>query len=458
MLKSLTVNSVCKMFTVKFLFIYFIGTVFIIETQQHAIESIVPDCMSTMCDSGYTFDRNTCFCIDTEPMSDGVYSVRQRRSSGNLLVSKLIRDNNNESVMQATSDQCRNNEQWNGNECIPLISLCPEGYHWNGHVCVMQVVTKSIALVPMGPDKKCAKNAKITAPSQQQQSHPADKSLPATVMPSYSTSPMCPFGFILSDIGCIRNPPTCPSQYFYHNNLCHLMMPSLPLNLIATTTQSTDDNAAITTELKRNLEHEIENSAAEMSAENDQNQHCCMIMSPRICRRIVHNRNEQWQCYHHQYKRCGDFCTKPNLYMRPKKTTFVEPLLIIPPPPRRLQKLLSNLVHREINIGTGNKFNFRPIQFCLLLLFCLQFCYYNFRQCHIVVFFFSADCSGCLHGGYGCSSECFAYDCNTADCEFIDEDLLCGISTTNDDDNSDVNTVDYENNLDTDVCAYSTWN
>lgn len=66
------------------------------------------------------------------------------------------------------------------------------------------------------------------------------------------------------------------------------------------------------------------------------------------------------------------------------------------------------------------------------------------------------DCSGCLHGEYACSSECFSYDCNATNCEFIDEDLLCGTSSTNDDDNSDVNNDDYENNLYTDICAYST--
>ena len=65
------------------------------------------------------------------------------------------------------------------------------------------------------------------------------------------------------------------------------------------------------------------------------------------------------------------------------------------------------------------------------------------------------DCSGCLNGGYGCSHECFAYDCNATNCEFIDEDLLCRTSSSHDDDNSDVNNDDYGSNLDGDICAYS---
>lgn len=73
----------------------------------------------------------------------------------------------------------------------------------------------------------------------------------------------------------------------------------------------------------------------------------------------------------------------------------------------------------------------------------------------LTVFIF-LDCSGCLNGSYGCSSECFAYECNVANCEFIDEDLLCGKAVSHDDDGSDENNDYYENHLFADICAYST--
>lgn len=363
MFECVNVNRVeanaSKMFTIKFLPV-FIGSLFIMETKQYSIISnTVNDCTHTgiMCDKSYTLDVQTCSCIANESINDG-NSVRKRRLSDKVFVSKLIR--NDEFVMQASNDRCRNDEQWNGSECIPLISLCPGGYHWNGHACIIQVLTKTAALVPTRPDKKCALHAKINAQTQ--------NSLPLIVMPTYSTSPMCPFGFIWSNNKCIRNPPTCPAQYIFHENLCQLIGSSpapSPSNIIETTSQpfySDRVNGSnkwqqkpTNMELKETLEHEIENSAAELSMDynnNDQNhQHCCKIMSPRICRRIPHYRDEQWQCYHHQYRRCGEFCTKPNLFLRPKKTVFVDPLLIMPPPPRRLQKLLQNLAHREINIG-----------------------------------------------------------------------------------------------------------
>lgn len=39
--------------------------------------------------------------------------------------------------------------------------------------------------------------------------------------------------------------------------------------------------------------------------------------------------------------------------------------------------------------------------------------------------FVLSDCSGCLNGSFGCSRECFTYDCDPSTCDFIDEDLFC---------------------------------
>lgn len=377
--------STNKMFTINFVsVICFIGALFLTETKQQSIVLPVNDCTTnTMCDSGYTLDLQSCLCTDTEPIvvDSNSNSKRNKRLSDKLLVSKLIRDD--EFVMQASSSskRCRNDEQWNGNECIPLISLCPGGYHWNGYACVIQVLTKTAALVPSGPDTKCALSAKINdQQSSKSHSHSNSdlnsiQSLPMTVMPTYSTSPMCPFGFIWSDDKCIRNPPTCPSEYVFHENLCHLRVSSTSETAETIRQPTFNDNLKeriwgtqpTSSDLKQSLEHEIENSAAESNTDNDQNhKHCCIIRSPRLCRRNINNRRkEQWQCYHHQYRRCADFCTKPNLYLRTKKTMFVEPLLIMPPPPRRLQKFMLNLPYRESNIG--KQFNSTSTLDCLIL-------------------------------------------------------------------------------------------
>lgn len=351
------------MYTINFvLVVFFICALFLIETKQQSMSSPASDCMHTMCGNSYTLDLQTCLCVDTEPINDSSKSARVRRLSDKLIVSKLIRDN--EFVMQASSDRCRNNEQWNGIECIPLISLCPGGYHWNGHTCIIQVLTQTVALVPSGRDSKCPLAAKINGQSNDSNSNSTAHSLPSlplTVMPTYSTSPLCPFGFIWSDEKCIRSPSTCPSQYIFRENLCHLRV-STASKIIEATRPTIADNLRENTwstestniDFNQNREHQVvESSTAATSTENDDqsHKHCCTIRSPRLCQRKTHNRSEQWQCYHHQYLRCGEFCTKSTLYLRPKKTMFIEPLLIIPPPPRRLQRFMLNLPHRKSNIG-----------------------------------------------------------------------------------------------------------
>lgn len=37
-----------------------------------------------------------------------------------------------------------------------------------------------------------------------------------------------------------------------------------------------------------------------------------------------------------------------------------------------------------------------------------------------------SDCSGCIHGGYRCSVECYSYpDCSWSDCAFVDQESYC---------------------------------
>lgn len=36
-----------------------------------------------------------------------------------------------------------------------------------------------------------------------------------------------------------------------------------------------------------------------------------------------------------------------------------------------------------------------------------------------------SDCSGCVNGGYRCSSDCFHYDCDRSNCDFLDEETFC---------------------------------
>lgn len=335
-----------------------------IEAHQQLLVSNAPDC-NLFCGDGYVIDFRTCACVGT--WSSGI--KRKIRSSDSSLMSKLIR--NDETTSKASYFRCNNDEQWNGSACVSSISLCPGGYHWNGHACIIQSLIQTAVLVPSAPDTRC-KNAKMRE-AEQIYMH-----LPLTAMPIYSTSPLCPFAFVWDGSRCVRNPPTCPNGYSYYGNTCHLkVQQAKPTNPETTTQPSTDaisrrnqingnkwqqmpfaSDANI--ELISRYEHTVNNPEIERSEDGvisrDQNQPCCSIMSPRICRRISNKTGEWWQCYNRKHRGCGDYCTKPNIYLRPKKSSFIEPLLIMPPPPRRLQKLLQQYLHQETNIGKGAGF------------------------------------------------------------------------------------------------------
>lgn len=179
----------------------------LIETNQELIISKVFNKCNVFCDDG-NINFETCSCV-----TNAVNEIhRKLRSLDRVSMSKLIKDD--EFTSQA-SNRCNNDEYWNGNGCISTISLCPGGYHWNGRTCIIQLSIQTTALVPSEPDKKC-KYAQL----REQQA--ANIQLPDTVMPSISTSPMCPFGLIWSGSNCARNPPVCPTGYVYYENMCHL--------------------------------------------------------------------------------------------------------------------------------------------------------------------------------------------------------------------------------------------
>lgn len=342
-----------------------VGTLFIIETNQQLIVRNKKACNVVCLDDGEV-DYETCECVERSALNKW---QRKIRSLDSVSVSKLIRND------VVASRRCAFNEYWNGSECISTI--CPGGYQWNGrNACIIQTFLETAALVPSAPDTKCKyakkKGAETTEAAENIQLPPI------TVMPTFSTSPMCPFGFIWSGDKCVRNPPICPNGYSYHENVCRLN--SHEVTTLATTQEShpsiehilkeniangnkwqqnpldkqtnLNEDLHIRYESVRTKQHALDTSDETEEVENPNNQPCCAIMSPRMCRRISNQTGRTWQCYHHKYRRCGDFCTKPTIYLRPKQFSFKEPILIMPPPPPRLMKMiLQNHAHRETNIG-----------------------------------------------------------------------------------------------------------
>lgn len=187
-------------------------------------------------------------------------------------------------------------------------------------------------------------------------------------------APQCPEDYSydrFSNICVASNPymypssvrPTCEDRFILINNRC------IAQHLIETTTQKpkvhdlpidniVGGNKWLQQPTSSLISNENDRSLAEMrllvpaheAVAEDQT--CCSIISPRICRRLSHNSDTQWQCYNNNYRRCGSFCTKPKMYLRPKSVVYNEPLLIMPPAPKRLSRLLLRHRSREpSNIG-----------------------------------------------------------------------------------------------------------
>lgn len=364
------------MFQSKYL-ILLIVTALIFEKNQ-LISAKVCKC-NLFCDDDKVIDLKMCTC--TAKLLDE--SERRIRSLDRIAsVSELIRGD--EFTSQSSNHRCSNDELWNGSACISSISVCPGGYHWNGHACIIQSSIQTAALVPSDPGKKCKYTQQYAQHREEELSY--NNGLAATVAPTISTSPMCPFSFIWSENGCVQSSPTCPTGYSYYRNVCHLNA-SQSTERIAEITTETVKNQAMPmideiqsqysiksnkwqqsqsisesendTNFNSNNKLTIEQSIAETNDDKnisyDQNHQCCSIMSPRICQRISNNPNEQWRCYHHKHRLCDDVCTKPNIFMRPKQFSFIKTTLIMPPPPPRLMKLIQKHAHREINIGKNCK-------------------------------------------------------------------------------------------------------
>uniref|UniRef100_A0A1Q3FMY8 Putative conserved secreted protein n=1 Tax=Culex tarsalis TaxID=7177 RepID=A0A1Q3FMY8_CULTA len=114
---------------------------------------------------------------------------------------------------------------------------------------------------------------------------------------------------------------------------------------------------------------------------------CCIIVSPRICRKQEH---DEWVCFHRKHYRCGSFCTAEVVYLRPRRPLYSNSVLIMPP------SYETALRYGQCRWGVCP-----PI-----------------------------DCSGCLFGKYRCHYKCYTYDCAALQggegCNFMNQDDYCG--------------------------------
>lgn len=255
--------------------------------------------------------------------------------------------------MQSFHRNCSDNSRlmWNGSACVSSAVLCPGGYQWNGVVCVIQ---QSIIHLRASVPSKCDKKAQTIAPTlanrlsrieevtvssmSRSSEFPtkADSIDSAGIfgelpLPIYTSSPLCSFGYIWDRNECRKIAPICPENYAFAYGKC--LRRSFPIHSFAN---------GLNKWRKRSIEPNVEKL-------EEQNDSCCTIASPRYCRQIT---TDNWQCFHHKVKGCGNICVKPVIFLRPKRQLWTGNLLVMTPPSQRLASILQgNHIQSDRKIG-----------------------------------------------------------------------------------------------------------
>lgn len=104
---------------------------------------------------------------------------------------------------------------------------------------------------------------------------------------------------------------------------------------------------------------------------------CCTVVTPRICK----HSQSRWRCFNRKYHRCGSFCTRPIIQLRPTQPVLQHQVLVMPPTPPVMPNCGPSGCSGQVN------------------------------------------CSGCQTGGY-CSPSCYEYSCGE-DCMYQEQQAFC---------------------------------
>jgi hypothetical protein len=233
-------------------------------------------------------------------------------------------------------------------------------------------------IYPIAPAPVC--------PNQQCQSQP-ERIIERVEMP--------PINNIINNNNTVHAPTNITTS---NVNTIHISMGSNGCKK-GTKTVSTGEgaNSVVNVECIEDEKEESENVETE-TVEPKEN--CCTIIGPRQCRR----QDGEWQCFHRKHHRCGDFCTKDTIYLRPRRPTYRQQTLVMPPyQPARPYAPAGRLgIVDQIMFSLAYISNWANFFFTLRL-----------------------DCSSCLRSYSRCPSTCYQYDCASSDCGYMDQSSFC---------------------------------
>lgn len=394
------------------------------ECVESIVDSNRPAYMTPSCPPGYNYDsfNNKCYAINIDGRP---HSVQPLCPEGFLLVHDqcLIRYNPpvgqpvTTSPVHHASEVCPVGYTWSNNICIPIQPICPEGFIFYKNACYLKPkphtdVTNGEAQIQTSTENTYWEPSVSYVPSKCPSCDKNQNPTHITTIINYNNT-------VYSPINIVSN----------HSNDVRIYRGDSAADVVTSSSHSggvliTRNNETTYQPLGENCTQttiQIGQPDQEQSQQSNQPQHltdsrefaeeevpCCEIISPRQCKRVGSGEDTEWTCFHRKYQRCGPFCTQPKIYLKPRRTIYIEPILIIPPPLNQYNK---GMTHRTNRLGGVGRFspNF--------------FFWQNFMK--NLNFLNISDCSGCVNGGYRCSSDCFHYDCDQTNCDFLDEETFC---------------------------------
>lgn len=223
--------------------------------------------------------------------------------------------------------------QWSNGFCVnienPGYKICPPDYYWINGTCV-----NSTSLVPSKTERPDENEIPIIPPVVQ----PCDPNNQNPICkPCPSNNPPCqpcstnnepnPIAPPKSPSGC----PECPLVTRYITKDGHISITNI-VNVAHHHQRPVKQNEVHGPQDTDENIDDYDSSNQNATDDGETSKKCCEIITPRQCKR----NGDEWTCFHKKYQRCGDICTQPKIYLKPKMIHYQPPILIMPPPPRRI--------------------------------------------------------------------------------------------------------------------------
>lgn len=244
---------------------------------------------------------------------------------------------------------------WSNNQCTQIKPLCPEGFIYYNNACYLKPRPHQPPIVE-STTEYLERNVSFVPPkSEHRPTNTAGEIIITNVIHNNNS--------IHNPINIMTNNSNRFEVHIYRGpnggQTITATSCSDDLHLIRNNDTSSDSsgsrncsNGAITIQIDSTTEshpHQLAN--ANIDSAEESGAPCCDIVSPRKCKRVSTKTGDEWRCYHRKYHRCARYCTQPKIFLKPRRVMYVEPILIMPPPPARFVKMMSYPSNRLSDIG-----------------------------------------------------------------------------------------------------------